>query len=173
MSRGDGAVAIAGVLGGVDAEGVDLSLEVVAPVGVVWSALVEPDRAAAWLGRLEPGPHRVGDRFAVRHDEATTSWHTVLTWDAERRLAVTWEFPDERQSRLDVRLVPTSAGARLALRHTALDDPVSYAAGWHRHLEHLVAHLDGAAGPPSWAGYDQLVDRYRAVQTNGELKIVK
>ena len=166
-------MAIAGVLGGVDAEGVDLSLEVVAPVGVVWSALVEPDRAAAWLGRLEPGPHRVGDRFAVRHDETTTSWHTVLTWEPARRWETTWEFPEERASRLEVVLVASGPGTRLTLRHTALEDPVSYAAGWHRHLEHLVAHLGGDDGPPTWAGYDALVDRYRAVQTNGELKIVK
>ena len=166
-------VAIAGVLGRVDRRGVDLALTLDAATDDVWAALVEPDRAAAWLGRLAPAPGGAGDRFAVRHDEATTSWHTVLHWEPSRRLETTWEFPGEHDSRLEVVLAAARSGTRLGLRHTALEDPVSYAAGWHRHLEHLVAHLDGAQGPPTWTGYDELVDRYRAVQTNGELKIVK
>ena len=166
-------VAIAGVLGRVDRQAVELDLTVGTAADEVWAALVEPDRAAAWLGRLAPAPGGVGDRFAVRHDETTTSWHTVLTWEPARRWETTWEFPEERASRLEVVLVASGPGTRLTLRHTALEDPVSYAAGWHRHLEHLVAHLGGDDGPPTWAGYDELVDRYRAVQTNGELKIVK
>ncbi|MCZ2830255.1 SRPBCC domain-containing protein [Modestobacter sp. VKM Ac-2986] len=160
---------IAGVLGRVGAEGVDHGLTLAAPVDDVWAALVEPDRAAAWLGRLEPGPQRAGDRFAVRHDGTTTSEHTVVTWAPGRRLELTWEFPGEQPSRLAVALAPTAAGTRLALRHTGLEDPVAYAAGWHRHLEHLGAHLAGAQGPPAWAGYDELVERYRVVQTKGEL----
>ncbi len=40
---------------------------------------------------------------------------------------------------------------------------VPYAAGWHRHLEFLAAHLDGHDRPWSqfWAGYDDLAARYR------------
>ena len=162
-------VELSGVLGDAGTEGVDLALELDAPADLVWAALVEPDRAAAWLGRLEPGPRRAGDRFAVRHDEVTTSWHSVVVWEPARRLEVTWEFPDECPSRLSLGLDRTATATRLALRHTGLEDPVAYAAGWHRHLEHLVAHLGGAGGPPTWAGYDELVDRYRAAQTNGEL----
>lgn len=39
---------------------------------------------------------------------------------------------------------------------------VSYAAGWHRHLQYLEAHLRGGDLPLEgfWTGYDRLVELY-------------
>lgn len=39
---------------------------------------------------------------------------------------------------------------------------MSYAAGWHRHLQYLEAHLRGGDLPLEgfWTGYDRLVELY-------------
>lgn len=45
-----------------------------------------------------------------------------------------------------------------------LQDPWPYAAGWHRHLDHLRAHLSGQNLPMQgfWDGYDELLRLYRS-----------
>ena len=63
-----------------------------------------------------------------------------------------------------MRLSPRGPGATILDRqHDDLDDPAAYAAGWHRHLDFLAAHLAGQdlSFGDFWTGYDALVARYR------------
>ncbi len=52
--------------------------------------------------------------------------------------------------------------ATLTVHHEDVEDAVSYAAGWHRHLQYLEAHLRGGDLPVDdfWSGYDDLVELY-------------
>ena len=36
----------------------------------------------------------------------------------------------------------------------------SYAGGWHLHLIHLIAQLEGAPRPPFWSTHPKLQDQY-------------
>ena len=154
------------LLGTVDraAGSVHLSVHLAAPPRQVWRALTEPDELATWLGRVQDGLPAPRAGFALQHDEATRSHHVVTDWEPERLLSLTWDFPEEAPSRLALALAPQGAGTRLVLTHRDLADPVAYAAGWHRHLEHLAAHLAGTDGPWEhfWDGYEALVQRYAA-----------
>ena len=154
------------LLGTVDPAGrsLHLSTQLAAPPVQVWAALTRPDELAAWLGRVEHGPDAVGSRFAVEHDEDTRSQHVVTAWQPERLLAMTWVFPAEAESSVRFTLEAAGEGTRLGVVHEELADPVAYAAGWHRHLQYLGAHLTGADRPFEhfWDGYEDLVERYGA-----------
>jgi len=128
----------------------------------VWTALTDPERLAAWLGRLDGSLDRLGSRVRIWHEESVRSGHTVLEWSPQQSLALTWEFPDEPDSTVRFEL---SAGSptNVTVTHEGLTEPAEYAAGWHRHLDYLEAHLAGADLPWAdyWTGYDDLVARHR------------
>ena len=154
------------LLGTVDVAGrsVHLTKHLAAPPAQVWQALTQPDELTAWLGQVQDGRPAPHARFALRHDATTCSHHGVIGWEPEQLLALTWDFPEEEQSRVSFALAPQGAGTRITVAHQDLADPAAYAAGWHRHLEYLAAHLTGADRPFAdfWDGYDALVQRYAA-----------
>lgn len=154
-------------LGGADLVAGAVRLRYLLPASVerAWAGLTDPDHVVAWLGRLVGGPLRVGHDVEIWHDEDVRSRHTVVLCEPPHRLRMTWDFPGESTSVVLFTLTEApGAGTRLDVLHEALEDPVSYAAGWHRHLEYLDAHLRGADRPfdDFWDGYDDLVERYRA-----------
>jgi len=132
--------------------------------GDVWAALTQPSRLGTWLRRIEGQPSDDG-RFVIWHDEQTASRHTVTGWEADRLLLLlTWEFPGEEESHVSFVLRPDDGHTVLAVAHQRLADPISYAAGWHRHLEYLRAHLMGKDKDFAdfWTGYYELVEGCRA-----------
>ncbi|WP_255491720.1 MULTISPECIES: SRPBCC domain-containing protein [unclassified Actinotalea] len=142
----------------------EVHLEVALPAATsdVWRALTDGEHTVRWLGRLD-GVVAEGVRFDLWHDEHVRSRHAVLQWEPRRLLILTWDFPEERPSRLTVALDEVApSSTTLTLHHEDLDDAVSYAAGWHRHLEYLHAHLAGDDLPfdDFWTGYDDLVEHY-------------
>jgi len=154
------------LLGGADPARRLAFLDHVLPAGTgdVWQALTDPDRTARWLGRLVGPPLGPGRRVTLWHDDDVASQHVVVRWEPDRLLELTWDFPDERPSRVRFVVGPVGdGGARLTVQHEDLDDPASYAAGWHRHVEYLDAHLRARDLPPErfWDGYDELLQRYR------------
>jgi len=152
------------LLGAVDRAGRALRLDehLAATPAQVWAALTQPGELTAWLGRVQDGSPGPGTRFALWHDETTCSHHAVTSWQPERLLGLTWDFPDEAESALRFELESSGPGTRLTVVHEDLADPVAYAAGWHRHLEYLAAHVSGADRPfeDFWDGYETLVERY-------------
>ena len=152
------------LLGTVDREARSLHLtaQLAATPGQVWFALTRPEDLVAWLGRVEDGLPAPATRFALWHDATTCSHHTVVDWQPERLLGLTWDFPEEAESAVRFALEAAGDGTRLTVVHEELADPVAYAAGWHRHLEYLAAHLTGTDRPfeDFWDGYETLVERY-------------
>lgn len=151
------------LLGEVDLERGSVALEVAIPASPdeIWTALTEPEHLSHWLGWAEGSPARDA-QFAIWHDETTRSTHTVTRWQPGWLLAMTWEFPDENTSAVSFALSARGDRTLLAVEHDGLTEPAGYAAGWHRHLDYLAAHLDGAdrSFDEFWNGYDDLVARY-------------
>ncbi len=133
------------------------------PVEDVWQALTDRDHTAKWLGRIEVDAVASGGQFDLWHDDEVRSRHAVLQWRPPRLLTLTWDFPEERVSQVAFALAEAgSSAATLSVHHQGLDDAVSYAAGWHRHLHYLEAHLRGGDLPIDdfWTEYDELVQFY-------------
>lgn len=141
-----------------------VSVDVLAEPERIWTALVRPMSLATWLGRVVEGNPGPGPGFALEHSGGQRSRHTVRRWERPRRLALTWDFPDEARSSVGFDLEVLPEGTRITVVHEDLDDPASYAAGWHRHLQYLAAHVDGDALPweEFWDGYDELRAAYAA-----------
>ncbi len=153
------------VVGHADKAHGEVRVHVALPARVedAWQALTDGQHIATWLGRLDDGTVTSGGRFALWHDDDVRSRHTVVQWQPPRLLTLTWDFPEERRSQVSFALLGAgSAATTLTVHHQGLDDPVSYAAGWHRHLEYLEAHLGGGDLPMDdfWTGYDDLVQLY-------------
>jgi uncharacterized protein YndB with AHSA1/START domain len=115
----------------------------------LWAAVTEPARVARWLGPVY-GDLRVGGRYELRMgedvpDAADSATGEVLRCEPPHTLAVTWVFPDETVTRVDVALRADGDGTRLLLVHTGLADASArgYGGGWHACLDQLDDHLAG------------------------------
>ncbi|MFS0704530.1 SRPBCC family protein [Cellulomonas sp. 179-A 9B4 NHS] len=133
------------------ADGVEVRFErwYATTVDDLWEAVTAPARVARWLGPLYVDP-RVGGRYELRMGEDVpdaddSATGEVLVCEPPRALAVTWVFPDETVTRVDVALRPDGDGTRLLLRHTGLADASArgYGGGWHACLDQLDDHLAG------------------------------
>lgn len=141
-----------------------LSLVVSSDVQRVWAALTSAEDLLTWIGRLDGPPLGAGSEFDLWHEETVKSSHIVERWSPPTRLALTWEFPGETPSRVTFHLAAQGdANTLVTVEHHGLDDPVSYAAGWHRHLTYLASHLTGQdlAWENFWDGFDALAVKYR------------
>jgi uncharacterized protein YndB with AHSA1/START domain len=147
---------------------VALELAVPSTPDEVWTALTEPDHLSHWLGRTEGSPARDA-QFAIWHDATTRSTHTVTRWQPGWLLAMTWDFPDEGTSVVSFAVAARKDRTPVALEHQGLTEPTGYAAGWHRHLEYLAAHLEGSdkTFEDFWDGYDALLARYAQLAGDG------
>ncbi|QCB93877.1 SRPBCC family protein [Cellulomonas shaoxiangyii] len=115
----------------------------------LWAAVTEPARVARWLGPLY-GDLRVGGAYELRMGDDVpgaddTATGEVLVCEPPRALAVTWVFPNETVTRVDVELAVDGAGTLLRLRHTGLADDAArgYGGGWHACLDQLDDHVAG------------------------------
>ena len=143
------------------------------PIERVWAWITEEDKRVQWLagGALEL---RVGGRveLAFRHKELTyvddpappkyadMAEHAqlrgeVTVCEPPHRLAYTWGG----QGEVLYELRETAGGVRLVITHQRLpgrDDVLSVSAGWHAHLDLLVARMQGRAAPRYWQLHSRL-----------------
>jgi uncharacterized protein YndB with AHSA1/START domain len=144
------------------------------PIERVWAYLTESDRRRQWLaaGEMEM---KVGAPFELvwRNDELVdppaprpagfSEEHRmqsrITELDPPRRLAFTWQGSGD----VSFELEPKGAEVLLTVTHRRLPDRATLlkvAAGWHMHLDTLVARATGRDPDPFWPGWSRLQQEY-------------
>ena len=144
------------------------------PIERVWAYLTESDRRRQWLaaGEMElklgapfelvwrndelvdpPAPRPAG--FPEEHRMQSR----ITELDPPRRLAFTWQGSGD----VSFELEPKGAEVLLTVTHRRLPDRptlLKVAAGWHMHLDTLVARATGREPDPFWPGWSRLQQEY-------------
>jgi uncharacterized protein YndB with AHSA1/START domain len=144
------------------------------PIERVWSYLTESDLRRQWLaaGKMEM---KIGAAFELvwRNDELTnppgrrpdgfSAEHRIesriLELDPPHRLAFTFGPHGE----VSFLLEPRGNRVLLTVVHRRLPDratTLKVGAGWHAHLDMLVARMTGTEPGPFWDGLSRLKDEY-------------
>ena len=144
------------------------------PVERVWAYLTESDLRRQWLaaGEMEM---RVGAPVELvwRNDELTNPTgerppgfpeehrmqSRITELDPPRKLAITWGTTGGVSFELD----PRGDGVLLTVTHRRLPDRatmLNIGAGWHMHLDILVARVTGEEPEPFWEGWSRLQSEY-------------
>ncbi|HEX3467979.1 MAG TPA: SRPBCC family protein [Candidatus Elarobacter sp.] len=157
-----------------DAHTIRFERELPGPIERVWAYLTESDLKATWIA---PGdvPSEIGG-------ERTTTWEgedgapgggltfRTRVFDPPHVLEYDWielSAPGGaiRDSIVRFELAANGDRVRLTLTHRALptESYTTITAGWHAHLDTLVAQLDGSGGPDAFARYGELEPLYGAL----------
>jgi uncharacterized protein YndB with AHSA1/START domain len=144
------------------------------PIERVWAYLTEGELRRQWLaaGYMEM---KVGApfEFVWRHGELSDPpserptgfpeesrmQSRITELDPPRKLAITWSDSGDVSFDLDEKgdkVLLTIIHRRLPDRKTLLN----VSAGWHMHLDVLVARATGAVPEPFWVGWSRLHDGY-------------
>lgn len=144
------------------------------PIERVWAYLSESELRRKWLaaGEMEM---KVGARFELvwRNDELTNPpghrppgfsserrmQSRITELDPPRKLAFAWEDSGD----VSFELVPRGNDVLLTVIHRRLPDRrnlLGVGAGWHMHLDVLVARLTGQEVEPFWDGLSRLRKEY-------------
>ncbi len=144
------------------------------PIERIWAYLTESDLRRQWLaaGQMEM---KVGApfEFVWRNDELTIPpgrrpagfskesrmQGRIIELDPPRKIAFTWEGNGE----VSFELEPKGEEVLLTVIHRRLPDRKSLlgvGAGWHMHLDVLVARLTGKEPAPFWDGWSRLREEY-------------
>lgn len=146
------------------------------PIERVWAYLTDGALRRKWLaaGDMEL---RVGAPFTLtwRNDDLTdppgtrpegfSAEHSmqsrIVAVDPPRRLTFTWGEKGEVTFTLD----PAGSRVRLTVLHRRVADHamlLKVSAGWHMHLDVLVARVSGTSVGPFWDGWVRLHGEYAA-----------
>lgn len=135
----------------------ETSIEIEAPVEIVYEHLVRAERMTDWMGqhaRLRPEP---GGEFSVDINGYLIRGEYIEV-EPPRRVVVSWGMAGVNDlppgsSRVEFTLTATASGTNLTLRHTGLPERASktHAAGWANYLTRLDLASRGIdAGPDRW-----------------------
>jgi uncharacterized protein YndB with AHSA1/START domain len=144
------------------------------PVERVWAYLTESELRRQWLASgVMPSQVDAPFEFVWRNDELACPPSPrpagfaeenrmqclVKAFDPPRRLAFTWGTGSE----VSIELAPRGRQVELTLIHRRLPDRgslLSVSAGWHAHLDILVALASDAPAQPFWEGWQRLKQDY-------------
>jgi uncharacterized protein YndB with AHSA1/START domain len=143
------------------------------PAERVWAYLTDSGLRRQWLaaGSMQPAagtpftltwrndeltdpPGRKPDGFGDEHSMDST----ITDYDAPRRLAFTWGGGE-----VVFELEPRGDQVLLTVTHAGISDHrnlLMIGAGWHQHLDTLVARASGIAPAPFWDGWTRLHAEY-------------
>ena len=146
------------------------------PVERIWAYLTDSELRRRWLA-AGPMEMRVGApfEFVWRNDELNDPPSLrpegfaeenrmqcrVTECDPPRRVSFTWSNSGD----VTFELEPRGTGVLLTVIHRRLPDRstlLKVSAGWHMHLDILVARAGDAEPPPFWSGWTRLHDEYGA-----------
>jgi len=123
-----------------------------APVERVWDLVATSDGLATWLGRVAEGELGPGASVVLVQDdirpEERQRWD-VTAYEPLRRLVVEWTGNDEPPSTFSIELTSDGDRTRLELEERGIrpENADGYLAGWHAHLDVLVAAAEGFGIP--------------------------
>jgi uncharacterized protein YndB with AHSA1/START domain len=144
------------------------------PIERVWAYLTESDLRRQWLaaGEMEM---KVGAPFELvwRNDELSDPpgqrppgfgaehrmQSRIIEIDPPRKLVFTWQNSGDVSFELD----PKGSKVLLTVIHRRLADRATLlkvSAGWHTHLDVLVARATGEVPAPFWDGWSRLQKDY-------------
>ena len=144
------------------------------PIERVWAYLTESDLRRKWLaaGQMEM---KLGVPFELvwRNDELSNPpgqrpegfpdehrmQNRITELDPPRKLAFTWEGSGD----VSFELAPKGKEVLLTVIHRRLPDRATtlmVGAGWHMHLDILVARTTGKEPAPFWDGWRRLKKEY-------------
>jgi uncharacterized protein YndB with AHSA1/START domain len=149
------------------------------PIERVWDYLVDPEKRSRWFagGPMEPKKGGKVELF-FRHKniapDETPPEHmkhvqdpgfkmpaTILRWEPPHVLSYTFD----EDSDVTFELTVQGKNVQLVLTHRArgedLPSITGYAGGWHMHLAHLIALLEGTPRPPLWPMHAKLKAEYQ------------
>lgn len=147
------------------------------PIERVWAHLTDSDLRRQWLaeGRMTLQP---GSSFELvwRNDELSASAAErpegfsaesratcgVIEVDPPRRLRYLWPSVGD----VCFELAPAGDRVLLTLTHRKLSGDnliLNVCAGWHAHLELLLARVEGTTAPSLWATWKRLRGEYEAL----------
>ena len=111
--------------------------------------LTDPRHLGEWLGEPLKFEREIGGEVRVDHGDGYVCRSVIHAADGSG-FACSWKFPDEHETRIEVRFV-AEGGDRsiLELRHVGLAElRASYVPGWMTHLTFFEASVEGAPIPP-------------------------
>ena len=155
-------------LGTIEANGEGWRLTLVrrfdAPIDQVWAAITEPDRLADWLSETKIEPC-VGGKIEIDFGPDEVAGGEVLAFDPPHAFEFEWERRSGGVSSI-VRFELASEGRGTVLtlihRRQSARTARSTCAGWHAHLDGLLATLGGE--PVEWDGcYAKARPRYEPI----------
>ena len=130
----------------------------------IWPLLVDPEEVATWLATLAIEP-RVGGSYRLTFaNTPSVSRGHITAFEPPTLLEYRWYEGEASESlvRFELRIADART-TDLILTHTLLHgaaDLHEYSAGWHAHLELLIARLAGRASDWDWARYNELLAAY-------------
>jgi uncharacterized protein YndB with AHSA1/START domain len=127
----------------------------------LWDALTDPERIARWMltEQMNLEPH-VGGKSHFGWGEQGSADGTVTVFDPLRCLEYTWE-EDAVTSTVRFEISQLEGGVELVLYHRDLAPGMAagIGAGWHAHLDNLIAVLRGEE-LDFWARFHELEPVY-------------
>ena len=144
------------------------------PVERIWAYLTDSELRRKWLaaGAMDM---KVGAPFELvwRNDELSDSpaarpegfpeehrmQSRITELDPPRKLSIAWNNSGD----VTFELEPTGEGVLLTVTHRRLPDRstmLKVSAGWHMHLDTLVARAMGNEPAPFWEGWNRLQKEY-------------
>jgi uncharacterized protein YndB with AHSA1/START domain len=164
----------------IDASTVRLERLLPGPIGRVWSYLTDPGKRAKWFAG-GPMELRVGGRveFKFNHADLSAEKETperfkcddhqhgpgrITRCEPPRVLAFTWGSDAADASEVTFELAPQGDKVKLTLTHRRVADRtsmISFAGGWHIHLDILEDNLEGRTPRPFWTTHAKLDAEYQ------------
>jgi uncharacterized protein YndB with AHSA1/START domain len=144
------------------------------PIERVWAYLTESDLRRQWLASGEMAMTAGAPfEFVWRNDELTKPpgqrppgfpdehrmQSRIIALDPPRKLAITWGSNGD----VSFELEPRGSEVLLTLTHRRVPDRATLlkvSAGWHMHLDILVARARGTETEPFWDGWSRLRNEY-------------
>ena len=157
-----------------DAQTLRMQRRLPGPIERVWSYLSDGDLRRQWLASgtmsLQPGASfelvwrndELSSSAAERPDGFTAESRATCQFvevEPPRRMRYIW--PGVGEVSIELEAVDDEVMLTLTHRHLMGERLVlNVCAGWHAHLELLVAHLEGKKPPPLWSTWKRLRKDY-------------